>query len=147
MNWFGPKLEPGERVAVAMPGREDRGFWLGMCGFLVVVLGGLAIAMDVFLEIDRYTFGIVLWGSFALLGFACTRWQLIITDRRLLRRRGLRSHIEEIALDQVEDVRTEMGSFAEPIVIRAGGRETVIAMIGVDPAPIVKAIKHAVGAA
>ena len=147
MSWFGPKLEPGERIVVAMPGREDHGFWVGMGAFLFVVEGGLAIAMDAFLGIDRLTTVIVFWGSFALLGFACTRWQLIITDRRLLRRRGLRSNIEEIALDEVEDVRTEMGSFTERLVIRSAGRETVIKTLGIDLAPIVRTLNLAKGTA
>jgi hypothetical protein len=147
MSWFGPKLEPGERIVVALPGREDHGFWVGMGGFLVVVEGALVMAMDAFLGIDRLTTVIVFGGSFALLAFALSRWQFIVTDRRLLRRRGLRSRVEEIALGEVEDIRTEMGSFAERIVIRANGREMTIAMIGVDPAPIVRALRTAKGAA
>lgn len=147
MSWFGPKLEPGEQIVVAMPGRGDHGFWAGMGAFLFVVEGGLVMAMDAFLGIDRLTTAIVFGGSFALLGFACTRWQLVVTDRRLLRRRGLRSRVEEIALKEVEDVRTEMGSFTERIVIRAKGREMVIAMIGIDPAPIIRALRNERGAA
>ncbi len=155
MGWFTPKLEPGERVVVAMPGREDHGFWVGMGAFLMVgmgaflmvVEGGLVIAMDAFLGMDRLTTAIVFWGSFALLGFACTRWQLVITDRRVLRRRGLRSRVEEIALGEVADVRTEMGSFAERIIIRAKGREMTIAMIGIDPAPVARALRTAKGVA
>lgn len=147
MSWFTPKLAPGERIVVALPGREDHGFWVGMGGFLFVVVGGLAIAMDVFFGIDRFTAGAIIWGNFALLGLACTRWRLVITDKRLLRRRGLRSRVEEIALDEVENVRTEMGSFTERIVIRAKVREMTISMIGVDPAPIVKALRNEPGSA
>jgi len=144
MSWLKPKLAPGERILVALPGREDQGFWAGMGGFLVVVEVALVVAMDAFFGIDRLTTAIVFGGSFALLAFALSRWQLIVTDRRLLRRRGLRSRVEEIALDEVEDVRTEMGGFTERIVIRANGRElTISTMIGVDPAPIVKAIAKA----
>jgi len=144
MSWLKPKLAPAERIVVALPGREDQGFWAGMGGFLVVVEGALVVAMDAFFGIDRYTTAIVFGGSFALLAFALSRWQLVVTDRCLLRRRGLRSRVEEIVLDGVEDVRTEMGSFTERIVIRAEGREmTILTMIGVDPAPIVKALRTA----
>lgn len=139
MNWFTPKLEPGERILVALLGREDQVFWAGMGGFLVVVEGVLVLAMDAFFGIDRLTTVIVFGGSFALLAFALSRWQLVVTDRRLLR-----SRVEEIALDEVEEVRTEMGGFTERIVIRAKGRElTISTMIGVDPAPIVKALRTA----
>jgi hypothetical protein len=145
MSWFTPKLEPGERIVVALPGREDHGFWVGMGGFLVVVEGTLVMAMDAFLGINRFATVIVFWGSFALLAFALSRWQFVVTDRRLLRRRGLRRRMEEIALDEVDDVRTEMGGFTERIVIRAKGREMTIATIGVDPAPIVRALRTAKG--
>lgn len=142
MSWFGPKLEPGEHIVVALPGREDHGFWVGMGGFLAVVEGALVIAMDAFLGIDRLTTAIVFGSSFALLGFALSRWQFVVTNRRLLRRRGLRSRVEEIALNDVGDVRAEMGAFAERIVIRAKGREMTISMIGVDPAPIARALRN-----
>ncbi len=144
MSWFGPKLEPGERVVIRRPDRRDGTFWQGLMAVLLVVELVVFVAMHEAFGIGRRGTGVLLFAVFALVAFAATRWRLIVTDRRLLHRRGLfLSRIEEIRLDEIEDVRSEMGAFAERIVIRARCRETVVAMVGVDPAPVVAAIRGA----
>ena len=144
MGWFGPKLEPGERILVRHPDHSGGGFWAGVLAVIVAVELVALVAMDKAFGLGRTETMILLMVPIFLLSAVATRWRLIVTDRRLLCRRGLFAvRVETIRLDEIDDIRIEAGAFAERIVIRARGRETVVATVGVDPAPVVAAIRQA----
>lgn len=130
-------LEPGEVVAVEIPGRENQPFWVGMAALIFVVETVVAIALHEFFSVDTVVTGAVLWGTLALAIYAATRWRLVVTDRRLLRRHGFfLSRLQEIRLDEIEEAHTEMGSFTMRLIVRSAGRETAISTFGIDLAPI-----------
>ena len=141
-------LEPGEAVAVEVPGGRNRDIWQGVTALLFIVEWVFAIVLYKLFGIERFTVTLVLCVVTVLLGFWGSRWRLLVTDRRLLRRRGpLLSRLEDIRLDEIEAVRTEAGAFSERIVIRARGRETTITLYATDPSPIARALNRAEGAA
>ncbi len=143
-GWIGPKLEPGERIVLRHPDHSGGGVWAGVLAVLVAVELVALVAMDKFFGFGRTETMILLLVPVLLVAAVVTRWRLIVTDRRLLCRPGpFGARYNEIRLDAVEDVRIEAGAFAERIVVRANGRETVVATIGVDPAPVVAAIRKA----
>ena len=108
---------------------------------LFVVEWVFAIVLYESYGIERFTVALVLSVVTVLLGFWASRWRLLITDRRLLRRRGpLLSRLEDIRLDEIEAVHTVAGAFSERIVIRAHGRETTITLYATDTSPIVGAL-------
>ena len=139
-------LEPGETVAVEVPGGRNRDIWQGVVALLFVVEWVFAVLLDIFFGTEPYTVALVLGIATVLLGFWGSRWRILVTDRRLLRRRGpLLSRQEEIRLADIEAVHSEAGAFSERIVIRAHGRETTITLYATDPAPIVGALDRAKG--
>ncbi len=143
-RWFDPKLAPGERILIRHPDHSGGGFWAGVLAVLVAVELVALVAMDKFFGFGRTETMILLVAPVLLVPAVVTRWRLIVTDRRLLCRPGLfGARVAEIRLGAIDDVRIEAGAFAERIVIRANGRETVVATIGVDPAPVVAAIRQA----
>ena len=141
---FRRMLEPGETVAVEVPGGRNRDIWQGVVALLFVVEWVFAIVLYELYGIERFTVALVLGVVTVLLGFWGSRWRLLVTDRRLLRRRGLLlSRLEEIKLDEIEAVRTVAGAFSERIIIRARGRETTITLYATDTSPIVGALNRA----
>ncbi len=143
-RWFGPKLEPGERILIRHPDHRGGAFCAGLMAVVIAVELVALIAMDKFFGFGRTETMILLLVPILMVAAVVTRWRLIVTDRRLLCRRGpLGAWFVEIRLAAVDDVRIEAGAFAERIVIRARGRETVVATVGIDPAPVVAAIRRA----
>jgi hypothetical protein len=59
-GWFRPKLEPGERVLVRVPGRGDGTFRNGLAAVLIAVQLVAVVAMD-------KAFGIGPWRTSLLL--------------------------------------------------------------------------------
>ena len=108
MGWFGPKLEPGERVAAVSPPMWPVipiGLYLiGMVltSALMVVEAGL---------LDLLSFRVAL-GLMSLLGLVlivfvilAARWRVAVTDRRVSVRNGfLRRDLEEMPRDIVDSV-------------------------------------------
>ena len=91
-------LEPGETVAVEVPDGRNRDIWQGVAALLLIVEWVFAIVLYKMFGTERITTALVLNGITILLGFWASRWRLLVTDRRLLRRRcrtrghdGLRS--------------------------------------------------------
>lgn len=143
-RWLGPKLEPGERIVLRHPDRSGGEVWAGVLAALVAVEFVALVAMHKLFGFGRTETKLVLLVPILLLLAVVSRWRLIVTDRRLLFRPGLfGTRVEEMRLNAVEDVRIEAGALAERIVVRASGRETVVATVGVDPAPVVAAIRQA----
>ncbi len=137
-------LEPGETVAVEVPGGRNRDIWHGVAALLFILEWVIAIVLHKFFGIEKYTVSLVLGIVTVLLWFWGSRWRVLITDRRLLRRRGpLLSRLEDIRLDKIEAVHTVAGAFSERTVIRASGRETTITLYATEPAPIVRALNRA----
>lgn len=99
--------------------------------------------MDKAFGIGPKVTSLILLAGFGLVAFWAMRWRLVVTDRRVLFRHGpFLLRLKDIRLDEIEEVRGEMGAFAERIVIRAQKRETIISLLGVDLAPIVAAIQN-----
>lgn len=137
-------LEPGECVVIRRPGRGDGTFWMGLMAVLVSFELIAVVVMYKVFGIGQLGTKLLLLAGFGLVAFWATRWRLVVTDRRLLYRHGpFLMQLEEFRLDEIQEVRSEMGAFAERIVIRARGHETVVATLGIDPAPVVAAIRHA----
>jgi hypothetical protein len=141
---FAPKLEPGERELVRVPDRGNGTLRQGLAAILVAVELVAVVAMDKAFGIGPWGTSLLLLAGFGLLAFWVTRWRLIVTDRRVLFRHGPGlMQLEDIRLDEIGEVRSEMGAFAERLAICARGRETVISLLGIDTAPFVAAIRQA----
>jgi len=148
MGWFRPNLAQGERLIARCPDRGDGTFWRSLTAILVSVEVVVFVVMYKVFGIGEAAAKLTLLAGFGLVALWAMRWRFVVTDRRLLLRQGwFPARVEEIVLDEIEEVRSEMGAFAERIVIRARGRETVISLLGIDPAPFVAAIRNARGAA
>jgi len=148
MDWFRPGLAQGERLIARCPDRGDGTFWRGLMAILVSVEVVVFVVLYEVFGIGEAGAKLILLAGFGLVALWAMRWRFVVTDRRLLVRQGWSpTRVEEIVLDEIEEVRSEMGAFAERIVIRARGRETVISLLGIDPAPFVAAIRNARGAA
>lgn len=146
MSWFGPNLEPGETVLAEVPGKQNRDIWRAIVVILLAIEWFVVETLYDSYGISRIVSCSPISGGIFMLAQWGARWRIRVTDRRLQRRRGLLLWpVEEIPLDAIESVRTEMGAFAERLVIRARGRETVIAKVGIDLAPIARALNDAKG--
>ena len=112
MNWFTPKLEPGERVVLRSPSRWYR--WIlpvGWASFPLFIWLGTYLASDGpwpedpqdWLLLKTYA---VMGAVFGGLHFIKERWRFMVTDRRLIIRRGwLRHKIEIVPLDRIDRLR------------------------------------------
>lgn len=144
MGWFAPKLDKGELLIARCPDRGDGTFWRGLTAILVSVEVVVFVVMYKVFGIGEAGAKLTLLAVFGLIALWAMRWRFVVTDRRLLYRHGLfLACREEFRLDEIEDVRSEMGAFAERIVVRVRGQAMVISMVGIDPAPIITTIRHA----
>lgn len=112
MSWFMPKLEPGERVVLRSPSLLWR--W-------TLPLGWASLPVLIWLGINQFgdkpwpndtqdwlllKFYIGLGAISACLYFPQYRWRLMVTDRRLIARKGwLRNKFEIIPLDRIDRLR------------------------------------------
>ena len=112
MSWFTPKLEPGERVVLRSPSLLWR--W-------TLPLGWASLPLLIWLGINQFgdkpwpndaqdwlllKFYIGLGAISACLYFPQYRWRLMVTDRRLIARKGwLRNEFEIILLDRIDRLR------------------------------------------
>ena len=126
MSWFGPKLEPGERVLLRDPVLRD--LW----GAILLATNVMAF-MTLFLLSDRVqedppsalsgiwlflgaSFGLTV-GVMILLRAVQDRWA--ITDRRVLAWRGVpRREVEELRRDEID--RSNLNG--DDLMVRGGGR-------------------------
>ena len=112
MGWFTPKLEPGERVVLRSPS-----FWwqwpvpLGWASFPLWIWLGINLTSDNPWPNDDQDWLLLkfyagLGAISACLHFPQYRWRLMVTDRRLIARKGwLRSEIESIPLGRIYRLR------------------------------------------
>ncbi|MDH5558270.1 MAG: hypothetical protein OEZ03_13015 [Alphaproteobacteria bacterium] len=109
MNWFMPKLEPGERVLASDPPGWLRRVAVAGAVLLAGVMAGMPLAgfarVGDRLDSLMLVIGLV-GGAMALYAVAgLGRWRLTITDRRILARKIFFSPgQQEIRRDQVEEV-------------------------------------------
>lgn len=150
MSWFGPKLEPGERLVWRYPEALTGRHW----AFVIVVPVALAAAMfaiefwmgspenTVFYMINATTSGMLLLVLYSLI----LMWRLAVTDRRLLvRRPAFWREPRGIPLHEIEDIR--MNIAAGHALARGGGQEIVIPLTQEDLPELEQAIERAKEAA
>lgn len=146
MSFFGPKLEPGEKVVLRRPAPFTwRQSVFGLAVAAAVVATTLAISLwlgspsgaffavmiVVFLEL-RILFE--LWGW--------RRVMLAITDRRLLvKQAGFWWSPREVRLDEIENIRMNVAVYF--IVVRGGGQEIEIAPELIELAELERVIERA----
>jgi hypothetical protein len=88
MGWFGPKLEPGERVMLRHPARLKKSDWI-LGTIMAAVVGGLIFAFFVWL-VPRWrpwlaiSMGAICFAQIILVVLGKNMWWVLITDRRLL---------------------------------------------------------------
>ena len=134
MGWFGPKLEPGERVVLRRSGRR---LMLWLAALLLFVFLPLEFGLFLADEADGLSLErlLVLAPVAAVslllpalpLLFGEVGWKLAVTNRRLLHRpNGRETTVEEIPIAEIETVRQDIA--ANRIVVQGGPRE-----ISLDP--------------
>lgn len=146
MSWFGPKLEPGERVVWRLPATLTARQWTtGLAIAAAVVAMILAVALW-FGSPNTAFFAmmIVILFGFRILPDCCGwgRTIYVITDRRLLAKRSAYWWSPtEIRLDEIEIIWLNAATYF--IVVRGGGQEIEIAPERIELAELERVIKQA----
>lgn len=129
MSWFGPKLEPGERLvwrSPKMPTGRELVFGVSIVAAIVAAMFAIMLWMSapentVFAVINAANVGILLLSTF----FFLQQWRLAVTDRRLLMRRAAFWRApREIPLCEIEDIR--MNIAAGYVFAWNGGQEIAL---------------------
>ncbi len=146
MGWFGPKLQPGERVVhrVSLLPR-----WLpaltAVAGLVLAApaIPRLAAGEDIVVETVRAAVGLFALAIAGMYGASRTG-PLLVTDRRLLVRDG-RERYEEIPLAEIDDVtRYRLG---DGLFVAGHGRKIIVPCKEKTATSICAAIAAAKGAA
>lgn len=115
MTWFGPKLEPGERLAWRYPEMSTGKCWAYLAIVpavaTVVMLGGMLWISSpenaVFAVINAATAGV----SIASVNSITVMWRAALTNRRLLVRQSVfRGAPREILLHEIEEIRMNIAA-------------------------------------
>ena len=153
MNWFGPKLEPGEALLLNRSGGH-RALWI--IGLVLFVFLPLEFGLFLAGEPDGLSagrlLGLVLAGALTLLAMVLpllmgeSGWQLAVTSRRLMHRPGgWGARAEEIGIDEVETVRYDIAG--NRILLRGGTREINLDAELIQPDALNEALACAKGPA
>ena len=153
MNWFGPKLEPGETVLLKRTGGR-RVLWI----IALILFVFLPLEFGLFLggEPDGISagriLGLIAAAALTLMALILplllgeSGWQLAVTSRRLMHRPGgWGARAEEIGIDEVETVRYDIAG--NRILLRGGTREINLDAELIQPDALNEALACAKGPA
>lgn len=148
MNWFGPRLEPGERVVWRLPAPLTRRQWIIRLAITTVIVAAI-LAIALWLGSPNAAFYAMVMVLAALMRFRLPNyisgWErtvYAITDRRLLEKRSISwwSPIE-IRLDDIESIYLNAATYF--FVVRGGGQEIEFAPELIERNELERIIKQA----
>lgn len=153
MDWFSPRLEPGEALLLKRSGGR-RMLWV--IGFVLFVFLPLEFGLYLADEPEGLSairiLGMILAAAITLLVAVLpwllgeSGWQLAVTSRRLIHRPGgLGTDTEEIRVDEIETVQHDVAG--NRILLQGGTREIALSGELVKPDRLNEAIEAAKRAA
>jgi len=148
MSWFGPKLEPGERVVWRLPPPLTGRQWIIRIAVTAVIVAAI-LAVTLWLGSPNAAFIAMMMVLAVFIRFRLpyylSGWErtlYVITDERLLAKRSIywRSPIE-IQLDDIESIYLNAAIYF--IVVQGGGQEIEFAPELIELAELEQVIKQA----
>jgi hypothetical protein len=129
MGWFGPKLEPGERIVLRYPPVRQQIFRAivvpalyvpVMVGPPLLFIPGVLRAAPAILSVGALTLI-----GFGILGFKRYSWHSAVTNSRVvLRSRNGTTGVESMSIEDIAVIERE--TIVPKLIMRGGGRELAI---------------------